>query len=232
MGEENKVVLHGMWISPYSKRVELALKFKGIPFEYVEEDLQNKSPQLLQYNPVHKKVPVLVHNGKPIAESIVILEYIDETWKNQPRFLPQDPYKRAKVRFWTSFVQQQLCESLLTVIKTDGEVQQKAFGNLFEKLEVLEEGIKEIFPDGNPCIGNYNIGLLDLVMLSMFSPNNKIQEEVFGMKIIDPEKTPLIFSWLTVLHQLPLVKESTPPDDKVVAIFKFVRENALKSSLA
>ena len=108
MAEENKVVVHGMCISPFSKRVELALKLKGVPFEYVEEDLQNKSPQLLQYNPVYKKVPVLVHNGKVIAESLVILEYIDETWKNSPRLLPEDPYKRAKVCFWTSYIQQQV----------------------------------------------------------------------------------------------------------------------------
>ena len=99
--------LHGIWASPYVKRVEMTLKLKGI-FEYVEEDLRNKSQLLLQYNPVQKKVPVLIHNGKPIAESLIILEYIDETWKNGPPLLPQDSYKRAKVRFWASFVQQEL----------------------------------------------------------------------------------------------------------------------------
>ena len=74
----------------------------------MEEDLRNKSQLLLHYKPVHKKVPVLIHNGKPIAESLIILEYIDETWKNGPPLLPQDSYKRAKVRFWASFVQQEL----------------------------------------------------------------------------------------------------------------------------
>ncbi|GMQ10630.1 hypothetical protein CsSME_00053556 [Camellia sinensis var. sinensis] len=63
MGEE----IHGTWASSYSKRVELALKIKRIPSEYVEEDLSNKSPLLLKYNLVHKKVPVLAHNGKPIV---------------------------------------------------------------------------------------------------------------------------------------------------------------------
>ena len=103
-----EVKLLGAWPSSFGWRIRWALSLKGVEYEYLEQDLFNKGTLLVQSNPVHKKVPVLIHNDRPIAESLIILEYLDETWKNCP-LLPQDPYQRAMARFWAKFVEDKVC---------------------------------------------------------------------------------------------------------------------------
>lgn len=228
MGEKSSIKLHGFWASPFVMRAALALKIKGIEFEYIEEDLLNKSEQLLQYNPVHKKVPVLVHNGQPIAESLVILEYIDETWTDLPHLLPKDPYQRAKHRFWAPYFQT-VFDLMLKTLKTEGEEQQKALNELLAKLDVAEVGLKEIFPSGAPSFQDGNLGYLDIVFCSFFGAPETM-EEFFGAKLLTPERYPLLSSWAAALSQVPAVKEVTPPAPKMVGLLKFMRQNALKSN--
>ncbi|KAF8698479.1 hypothetical protein HU200_035219 [Digitaria exilis] len=100
-GGNTELKLLGQWASPFVTRVKLALHLKGLSYDYVEEDLRDKSDLLLSINPVHKSVPVLIHDGKAICELPVILQYIDEAFAGTgPSILPTDPYERALARFW------------------------------------------------------------------------------------------------------------------------------------
>lgn len=105
MASSSEVKLLGSWTSPFSLRVTFALNIKSIPHYFQQENvLFSKSDLLLRSNPVHKKIPVLIHKDRPICESLAIVEYIDEVWASGPAILPSDPYDRAVARFWASYI--------------------------------------------------------------------------------------------------------------------------------
>ena len=117
------------------------------------------------------------------------------------------------------------------VITSDVEAQEKATKDLFEKLTILEEGMKDFFPGGTPSINGENMGLLDILMCALFGPY-KAHEEVLGMKMIDPERNSLLFSWVMAITEIPVVQESTPPHEKLVGLVQFIRQHALQSCVA
>lgn len=95
---EDELVLLDFWASPFGIRVRIALAEKGIEYEGREEDLWSKSCVLMEMNPVHKKIPVLIHKGRPISESLNIVEYIDHVWSHKSPLLPSRPWDRANAR--------------------------------------------------------------------------------------------------------------------------------------
>uniref|UniRef100_A0A9I9CCT7 GST C-terminal domain-containing protein n=1 Tax=Cucumis melo TaxID=3656 RepID=A0A9I9CCT7_CUCME len=107
-------------------------------------------------------------------------------------------------------------EGLFLLMKTEGEAQEKAIEDVKEKLKVLEEqGLKDLLAEGSTFVNGDELGYLDIVMLTVLGMY-KVHEEFFGVKIVEEEKIPVVFSWLNRLIEHPLAKEVAPPKEKVL----------------
>ncbi|ONL99372.1 Glutathione S-transferase U16 [Zea mays] len=133
---EAAVRVIGLWPSPFVIRVLIALKLKHVEYEFVEEVVGSKSELLLASNPVHKKIPVLLHHGKPLSESLIIVQYIDEM------------------------------HPAIRVLKGtyDGDKEQAA-GQLSAALQLLEEAFAQL-GQGKRYFGGDSVGYLDIALVS------------------------------------------------------------------
>ncbi|KMT13867.1 hypothetical protein BVRB_4g077090 [Beta vulgaris subsp. vulgaris] len=210
-----EVKLFGRWASPFSHRIQTALKLKGIPYEYIEEDLTNKSPQLLKYNPIHKKIPVLVHNGKPIVESLIILKYIDETWELFP-LLPNDPWEKANALFWAIFIDEKLFRARKMALWGDEKESKEAMEETFECLRWLENELKV---KKSKFFGGECIGFVDIVANGIGFWVG-VQEEVTNKRMLVQERFPLLWDWAQDFVSCDAVKECLPPREKLLALYQ------------
>ncbi|XP_078180457.1 glutathione S-transferase U10-like [Carex rostrata] len=207
MAIPKEVKLFGAAKSGNCTMVHHALQLKGVAYDYVEVDLKNKSEEFLKLHPVHKKVPILVVDGKPIPESLVIMQYVDETWKEQP-LLPQDPYLRSKVRFWADFIYQKMVPVVSVIKSTEGEAQNKAIEEFLGQLKTLENGINKDVHVHGPFIHGEEAGLLDVILGQCKTGCQHLEQRLAGVKLLDTEHIPLLCSYMDAYAKLAVVKDT------------------------
>lgn len=98
------LVLYHAWVSSASRRVRFVLEEKGLAYEGRIVNLlafEQHTPAYLKLNP-NGFVPTLVHDGRPVIESSVICEYLDEVFPQHP-LRPADPHLRARMRVWAKW---------------------------------------------------------------------------------------------------------------------------------
>ncbi|KAL6647054.1 hypothetical protein ACP70R_014491 [Stipagrostis hirtigluma subsp. patula] len=217
MAAEPEVVLLDFWVSPFGQRCRIALAEKGVAYEYSEQDLLGgKSELLLKSNPVHKKIPVLLHAGKPVCESLVIVEYIDEAWPDAaaPLLPKNDPYARAQARFWADYVDKKVYDCQTRLWKHKGEAQDQAKKDLIEVLETLENELGD-----KPYFGGDTFGFVDVALVP-FTSWFPTYEKLGGFTIA--EHCPRMVAWASRCQERDSVAKALFDPDKVYEFVQFL----------
>lgn len=108
--------LYSGLVSLFSRKVEIALREKALPFERVmvqftqEGGYNPKHPAVLAANP-KGQVPVLIDGDLTLCDSTLILEYLEDAYPS-PALYPADPTAKARCRQWELFADEILLPPL------------------------------------------------------------------------------------------------------------------------
>ncbi len=92
-------------MSPCAQKVRIVLAEKGLEWEKYDVNLpekENLKPEYLKLNPLGV-VPTLLDGDKPIIESSIICEYLEDKFPT-PSLKPEEPFLRAQMRFWMKHI--------------------------------------------------------------------------------------------------------------------------------
>jgi maleylacetoacetate isomerase len=101
MKKHSELTLYSYWRSSAAYRVRIALHLKGLDFKTVPVHLTRQGGE--QHDQAYRSinpqglVPVLLHEGHILTQSMAICEYLDECFEAHP-LLPSDPFGRARIR--------------------------------------------------------------------------------------------------------------------------------------
>jgi glutathione S-transferase len=111
-------------LSLFSRKVEIALREKGLPFERVMvpfsqgQGYSPKHPDVVAANP-KGQVPVLVDRDLTLYDSTVILEYLEDAYPNPPLY-PRTAAERARCRLLDVFADEVMLVPLRALMHRTG----------------------------------------------------------------------------------------------------------------
>ncbi len=107
---EHSVILWGVGLSPYVRKVQIALAEKKLDYEHRE--ILPKSLLLATGKPVPVefekasplgKIPALRVNGVDLADSAVICAFLDKKYSSGRKLFPTDPYLYARAVWFENY---------------------------------------------------------------------------------------------------------------------------------
>lgn len=129
--------------APNPRKLRIYLAEKGLAIPTKELNLragEQRTPDFLKKNPF-AGVPILeLDDGTVIAESLAIMEYLEELYPN-PSLIGADPVTRALVRMWERRCEIGVYLAASRMVLNKGEVSDHARKTLVARLALVNDGL-------------------------------------------------------------------------------------------
>jgi glutathione S-transferase len=180
------ITLYDAGRCPYCARVRIVLAEKGIEYETVEIDLDDRPAWIYEKNPLGR-VPVLEEDTFVLAESAVIDEYLDDRYPDPPLW-PADPAERALGRMLV-FRFDQLSKPYYALRRGDDGAGERLDAALGELDAVLQE---------RRFLSGREFGLADVAYVPWILRARDRMD-------VDLERFPALSEWVKRLEQRPSI---------------------------
>ncbi|GIL01140.1 MAG: glutathione S-transferase [Alphaproteobacteria bacterium] len=197
----NKLTLVSFDLCPYVQRAAIVLAEKGVPFDRVDIDLDNKPDWFLAISP-RGRVPLLRVGADVLFESAAIVEYLDETLA--PRLHPDDAVARARHRAWMDFGSAILADIWTVETSADRRAFAGAQASLKEKFARVEAELGK-----GPWFAGAAFGLVDAVFAPVFRYFDTF-DRIVDLGILDG--LPKVGRWRQALAARPSVRGAVVAD--------------------
>ena len=171
---------------PYCARTRIVLAEKGIEYETVEIDLDDRPAWIYEKNPLGR-VPVLEEDTLVLAESAVIDEYLDDRFPDPPLW-PADPADRALGRMLV-FRFDELSKPYYALRRGDDGAAERLDAALATLDAVLQE---------QPFLSGREFGLADVAYVPWILRARDRMD-------VDLERFPALSEWVRRLAERPSI---------------------------
>jgi glutathione S-transferase len=171
---------------PYCARARIVLAEKGIEYEAIEIDLNDRPAWIYEKN-VTGRVPVVEEDGWLLPESAVIMEFLEERYP-EPPLLAADPADRALARL-AIFRHSDFSDPYYSLRRGESG----AAARFDDALARLETGLQ-----ANRWLGGADYGLADIA----YVPWVLRARDSLGVSL---DGSPAVAAWLDRLVQRPAV---------------------------
>jgi glutathione S-transferase len=200
---KQKPRVYGGTVSPYVRKVRVALAYKDVEFEDVEQTPFGAPAEFRELSPL-SKIPVWQEGDFVLPDSSVILSYIEQRYP-EPPLLPADPQPRARALWFQEYGGSKLNEA------TAGIFFERVVKPKILKLETNTKLVDHLLGKTLPraldyltkCLGDdeYMVGgvftLADIALTTSF-----VNLNLAGVSV-DTSRWPAYAAYVERIHALP-----------------------------